>query len=145
MNVTVKNPNIVEACTTDNRLQTLSSLSDRLDQSQKSLSDYLNTKRSLFPRFFFISDDELLSVLGSSDPTSIEVHLLKLFDNVKSMYFARGGKIIEGMSSVEKEGFNFKTNSLVEGLLFYLYSFMYHKSISIQFNSFQFNSIQSNT
>lgn len=33
--------------------------------------------------FFFISDDELLSVLGSSDPTSIRVHLLKLFDNVK--------------------------------------------------------------
>lgn len=83
MSATVKNPNIIEACTTDNRLAALSSLSDRLDLSQKSLSDYLDTKRSLFPRFFFISDDELLSVLGSSDPTSIEVHLLKLFDNVK--------------------------------------------------------------
>ena len=115
MAATFKNPNIVDACTTDNRLQTLSALSDRLDQSQKSLSDYLDSKRSLFPRFFFISDDELLSVLGSSDPTAIEVHLLKLFDNVKGMYFGRGGKIIEGMSSVEKEGFQFRTPSNVDG------------------------------
>jgi dynein heavy chain, axonemal len=39
-----------------------------------SLSDYLDTKRNAFPRFFFISDDELLSVLGSADPMSIQVY-----------------------------------------------------------------------
>jgi dynein heavy chain len=115
MTLTSKNPNVVEACTSDNRLQVLSSLSDRLDQCQKSLSDYLDTKRSSFPRFFFISDDELLSVLGSSDPTGIQQHLLKLFDNVKEMQFGRGNKIVEAMGSVERESFSFRTASAIEG------------------------------
>ena len=73
MTQTYQNPNVVEACTSENRLETLESLSDRLDATQKSLSNYLDTKRNSFPRFFFISDDELLSVLGSSDPMSIQV------------------------------------------------------------------------
>lgn len=64
---------MVSACVNDNRLDVLKSLSERLDRCQKSLSDYLDTKRNAFARFFFISDDELLSVLGSSDPTSIQV------------------------------------------------------------------------
>jgi dynein heavy chain len=115
MTATSKNPNVVDACSTDNRLQTLTTLSDRLDSCQKSLSDYLDTKRTAFPRFFFISDDELLSVLGNSDPTSIQVHLLKLFDNVKEMQFARGNKVIEGMSSVEKEGYICRTPVPVDG------------------------------
>lgn len=73
MTQTYQNPNVVEACSSDNRLEALDGLSERLDATQKSLSNYLDTKRNSFPRFFFISDDELLSVLGSSDPTSIQV------------------------------------------------------------------------
>ena len=94
MAATSKNPNVVDACTADNRLAVLNGLSDRLDNCQKSLSDYLDTKRCAFPRFFFISDDELLSVLGNADPGSIQIHLLKLFDNVKEMQFSRNNKVI---------------------------------------------------
>ena len=115
MSATSKNPNVVDACTNDNRLSVLSTLSERLDSCQKSLSDYLDTKRSSFPRFFFISDDELLSVLGNSDPTSIQIHLLKLFDNVKSMQFGRNNKVIEGQFSVEKEGYMFRNATTVDG------------------------------
>lgn len=115
MAVVAKNPNVIDACVNDNRKEMLVSLSLRLDGCQKSLSDYLDTKRSAFPRFFFISDDELLSVLGSSDPTSIQVHLLKLFDNVKEISFGRGNKTVLGMSSVEKESFGVKSPVAVEG------------------------------
>lgn len=112
---TSKNPNVVEACHAENRIETLRALSERLDLCQKSLSDYLDTKRNSFPRFFFISDDELLSVLGSSDPTSIQVHMLKLFDNTKYLQFGRGAKTVIGMGSSEDEEFSFATPAPVEG------------------------------
>jgi dynein heavy chain len=115
MSATAKNPNVVDCCTTNDRLENLTTLGDRLDSCQKSLSDYLNTKRTSFPRFFFISDDELLSVLGSSDPTAIQIHLLKLFDNVKEFTFGRNNKIVEEMTSSEKESFSLITPANVDG------------------------------
>jgi dynein heavy chain len=115
MAATSKNPNVVDACTSDSRLDALNKLSDRLDTCQKSLSDYLNTKRGSFPRFYFMSDDDLLSVLGNSDPDTIQNHLLKLFDNVQQLQLGRSKKVVEGMSSVEKEGFPLRTPSAIDG------------------------------
>lgn len=56
-----------------------------LDKCQKSLAEYLRTKRAIFPRFNFISDDELLSILGSSEPTVIQEHIGKMFDNLDKL------------------------------------------------------------
>jgi dynein heavy chain len=116
MTATNAQPNVVKACTTDQRLETLVSLGDRLVACQKSLTDYLDTKRNAFPRFFFISDDELLSVLGSSDPASIQVHMLKLFDNVKTLEFSRNKKNVVGMQSAEGERYDLiETGAAIEG------------------------------
>lgn len=115
MTDTAKNTNVLDACSADGRLATLQSLSEQLEVCQKSLSEYLDTKRCAFPRFFFISDDELLSILGTSDPTSVQEHMLKLFDNCATLKFGRGNKSIVGMVSSEKEGFDFRTPVAIEG------------------------------
>lgn len=43
-----------------------------------------------FARFFFISDDELLSILGSSDPSCVQEHMIKMYDNIASLRFQEG-------------------------------------------------------
>jgi len=115
MNDTQANVNAMEACLAEGRVQTLTDMSVALDKCQKSLTDYLETKRNAFPRFFFISDDELLSVLGTSDVTSIQEHMLKLFDNCAELVFARNNKVVKGMISAEGESFDFRTQVPVEG------------------------------
>lgn len=68
-----------------------------------------------FPRFYFISDDDLLLILGSSDPRAISPHLLKLFDNCKDLIFGKGDKFLLGMISDESEKYDFETPTKPEG------------------------------
>lgn len=117
MEMTYKNPNIQSCCVSsnDSRLVELKSLSDELDRRQKSLSDYLDTKRNVFPRFYFLSDEDLLSILGNSEPSTVQPHMLKLFDNCKELKMAKSGKQVTGMESDEGEAYAFSEPQKPEG------------------------------
>ncbi|XP_055836500.1 dynein axonemal heavy chain 2 isoform X2 [Episyrphus balteatus] len=64
-------------------LQRCTNIEDELEKIQRALEIYLESKRQLFPRFYFISNDDLLEILGNAKkPDLIQTHLKKLFDNL---------------------------------------------------------------
>lgn len=57
-------------------LEELNGMNVKLEEIQKSLDMYLETKRQIFPWFYFLSNDDLPEILGQSkNPKAVQPHL----------------------------------------------------------------------
>ncbi|KAI9197259.1 dynein heavy chain and region D6 of dynein motor-domain-containing protein [Polychytrium aggregatum] len=114
--------NVLAATHKEGLLETLTDMNTKLEKIQKSLDMYLETKRQAFPRFYFLSNDDLLEILGQSkDPNAIQPHLKKCFDGINKVELALVGsdnrKHFEatGMHSGDGEFVPFSSPVVIDG------------------------------
>uniref|UniRef100_A0A8C6DTU3 Dynein axonemal heavy chain 2 n=1 Tax=Moschus moschiferus TaxID=68415 RepID=A0A8C6DTU3_MOSMO len=116
-----KDPNALRSTHYPGILDTLIEMNTILEDIQKSLDMYLETKRHIFPRFYFLSNDDLLEILGQSrNPEAVQPHLKKCFDNIKLLRMQKvGGPGSKwealGMFSGDGEYIDFLHPVLLEG------------------------------
>ena len=69
-------PNALRAATAPGLFDQLQSYAVQMEKIQRSLEDYFETKRLIFPRLYFLSNEDLLDILSQSkDPMKIQVNL----------------------------------------------------------------------
>ncbi|EMG45477.1 ro-1 Dynein heavy chain [Candida maltosa Xu316] len=83
---------------------------ESLTKVRKSLTDYLEKQRELFPRFYFIGNEDLLDLIGgSNDIVRINNHLKKMFSGIDRLNYMPESSSITGVVSEQGEELTLQT------------------------------------
>jgi dynein heavy chain len=109
------NPIIIEVCTLE-RKEELDGIHSAIESCEKKLREYLEQKKKIFPRFYFVSNQTLIDILSNgNNPVKITTEYLgDLFDGLKSLVLAKNkdGVLLpkgEAMYSKDDEVVPFQT------------------------------------
>jgi hypothetical protein len=96
MKATADDPMALKSCTVAGRKDMFLQHNNTLDKIQKSLDEYIETKCSAFPRFYFLSADELLEILSQSkNPQAVQLGVLHLeFGGLWRLHFTDTTRIM---------------------------------------------------
>jgi dynein heavy chain, axonemal len=93
----------LEGTTNPSLLSTLRSNNEVLEMIQKSLEDYIDTKRQVFPRLYVLSNREVLELLSrTKDTHNIHDYISKCFDGVKAFRFQDEKLVIDSIKGKNK-------------------------------------------
>lgn len=116
-----ENPLIIEACT-EGRKTALIEMSQKIKKCEKALNDYLEQKKKIFPRFYFLSNQSLLTILSNGqNPPKVCEFIGDCFDGLKTLRFKSSpnpnefSRVSDGMYSKDEEEINFAKEFIAEG------------------------------
>ena len=105
-----EDPGVIVACTADGREEQLNGFFAGIEACEKALNQYLEEKKRIFPRFYFVSNQALLDILSNgNNPEKVDEYLGDCFDGLNKLDFIRGegepvpAKRAKGMTSKDKE------------------------------------------
>lgn len=138
-------------------IKTLTEMNRGLEAIQKELRSFLESKRTQFPRFYFLANDDLLEIIGQGkNPEPINKHIKKFFEGINAIKTDNGtGKgadkvyIIKQIKAIDDETIELdgdnavKTNTNVENWLNHLITSM-KKGLQKLFSKYQ-NQIANST
>jgi len=120
-------PGVIAAATSDGRLEKLKSFETEIETCNKALSDQLASKQKIFPRFYFVSNEILLTILSNSgNPEKVNAYMGDCFDGMGFVIFdetveQRPWKTVVGMKAKDGEIVPWATsltlNGAVEGYM----------------------------
>jgi len=83
-----EDPGVVVAATFEGREELLNNFFTEIELCEKALNEYLEQKKKMFPRFYFVSNQALLDILSNgNNPVKVDEYIGDCFDGMKGLDF----------------------------------------------------------
>lgn len=103
----MRKPKVMEVVNDQNLLDGMQIANQNLDVINAGINVYLENKRDYFPRFYFMSNGEMLQILSETkNPLHVQPYLSKCFDGIDRLNFDEEQNI-HSMASACGERINF--------------------------------------
>ncbi len=118
----ISETNCVNVCSVEGRYDSLKGMRERLELCQKSLNEYLDIKKKIFPRFYFVSSVALLDMLANgTNPPKIMPYLGDCYDALANLSFVKSetgeisSKTVDSMIAKDGERVGLSEEFTMEG------------------------------